>query len=69
MKVAYVVKVGKCFYKNKHLNKSFVVKEDIKWDNPCTNMTVITHYTVRYTSQYDWLKGNWRDKACIAEEN
>lgn len=34
MKVAYVVKVGKCFYKNKHLNKSFVVTEDIqdaKW--------------------------------------
>ena len=43
--------------------------EAIKWDDPCTNMTVITHYTVRYTSQYDWLKGNWRDKACIAEEN
>lgn len=34
MKVAYVVKVGKCFYKSRHLNKSFVVTEDVqdaKW--------------------------------------
>lgn len=36
--------------------------EVIKWDDPCTNMTVIAHYTVRYTSQHDWLKGNWSDK-------
>lgn len=34
MNVAYVVKVGKCFYKSRHVNKSFVVTEDIqdaKW--------------------------------------